>query len=86
MPGVGRGRLLADPVTIGAMVGTNARTSLGGAVVQTSLANTPLAIDCTLPVRLAGLTVAKGKTYTAQIDVNTAAGSTARRTITVVGT
>jgi hypothetical protein len=70
---------------IGAMVGTNTRTTLGGAVVQTSLANTPLAIDCTIPVRLTGLTVAKGKTYTAQIDANTAAGSLARRTITVVG-
>ena len=71
---------------VGAQVGANVRTLLAGAVVQVSQASAPLAIDCTIPVRLTGLTVAKGKTYTVQIDVNTAAGSTARRTITVVGT
>jgi hypothetical protein len=70
---------------IGAMVGTNTRTMLGSVVAQTSLANTPLAIDCAIKVKLTGLTVAKSKTYTAQIDANTAVGSFARRTITVVG-
>ena len=71
---------------IGAQVGANVRTTLGGRVVQNTQPSTPLAIDCTIPVRLTGLTVAKGKTYTVQIDANTAAGSAAHRTITVVGT
>jgi hypothetical protein len=46
----------------------------------------PLSIDCTIRVSLTGLTVATGKTYTVQIDANTAAGSVAHRTITVAGT
>ena len=71
---------------IGTRVGANVRTLLAGNVVQTSQPSTPLAIDCTIPVRLSGLTVAKGKTYTVKIDANTAAGSAANRTITVVGT
>ena len=71
---------------IGAQVGANVQTLLAGTIVQHSQPAAPLAIDCTIPVRLSGLTVAKGKTYTVQIDANTAAGSTAHRTITVVGT
>jgi Cellulase (glycosyl hydrolase family 5) len=71
---------------IGAQVGANVQTLLAGKIVQHSQPAAPLAIDCTIPVRLSGLTVAKGKTYTVQIDANTAAGSTAHRTITVVGT
>ncbi len=71
---------------IGTRVGANVRTLLAGKVVQISQPSTPLAIDCTIPVRLSGLTVAKGKTYTVKIDANTAAGSAANRTITVVGT
>ena len=71
---------------IGTQVGANVRTLLGGKTVQTATPTAPLAIDCTIPVRLTGLTVAKGKTYTVQIDANTAAGSAASRTITVVGT
>jgi hypothetical protein len=71
---------------IGAQVGANVRTTLAGKTVQTSQPSVPLAIDCTIPIRLTGLTVAKGKTYTVQIEANTAAGSTTHRTITVVGT
>jgi hypothetical protein len=71
---------------IGAQVGANVQTLLAGKIVQHSQPAAPLAIDCTIPVRLSGLTVAKGKTYTVQIDTNTAAGSIAHRTITVVGT
>ncbi|HEY7793979.1 MAG TPA: cellulase family glycosylhydrolase [Gaiellaceae bacterium] len=71
---------------IGAVVGANIRTSLGSTAVQNSQASAPLAVDCTIPVRLTGLTVAKGKTYTAVIDANTVLGSAARRTVTVTGT
>jgi cellulase (glycosyl hydrolase family 5) len=71
---------------IGSVVGANVRTFLGSASVQNSQASAPLAVDCTITVRVTGLTVAKGKTYTVQIDANTAIGSVAHRTITVVGT
>jgi Glycosyl hydrolase catalytic core len=71
---------------VGSLVGANVRTFLGSAIVQSSQPSAPLAIDCTIPVRLAGLTVAKGKTYTVQIDANTAIGSATHRTITVAGT
>jgi hypothetical protein len=71
---------------IGAVVGVNTRTSLGSTPVQNAQASAPLAIDCTISIRLTGLTVAKGKTYTAQIDANTVLGSAAHRTITVAGT
>jgi hypothetical protein len=71
---------------IGAQVGANVQTFLAGKIVQTAQPSTPLAIDCTIPVRLTGLTVAKGKTYTVQIDANTSVGSAAHRTITVTGT
>ena len=71
---------------IGSQVGANVTTALAGKTVQRSQTAAPLAIDCTIPVRLTGLTVAKGKTYTVQIDANTTAGSSAHRTITVVGT
>jgi hypothetical protein len=70
---------------IGAVVGANVRTFLGSTSVQNSQTSAPLAVDCTIPVRLTGLTVAKGKSYTAQIDANTAIGSAAHRTITLVG-
>jgi hypothetical protein len=71
---------------IGAVVGVNTRTSLGSTPVQNAQASAPLAIDCTISIRLTGLTVAKGKTYTAQIDANSVLGSAAHRTITVAGT
>ena len=70
---------------IGAAVGVNARTSLAGKLVQLSQSSRNLAMDCTVPVRLDGLTVAKGKSYTAQIDANTKVSGSLQRTITIVG-
>jgi len=71
---------------VGTPVFTSVGTLLGGLTVQTSQVTPLLAIDCTIPVRLNGLTIAKGKTYTVKISANTEAATTAQRTITVVGT
>jgi hypothetical protein len=70
---------------IGAMVGTTSRTSQRGRLVQVSQSATPLALDCTVTVRLTGLRVVKGQTYTAEIDANTKTTGDLRRTITIVG-
>ena len=69
----------------GAIVGVSARTFQGTRTVQTAQATTTLAVDCTITVRLAGLTVAGGQTYRAEIDANTATTPAKRRTITIVG-
>jgi Cellulase (glycosyl hydrolase family 5) len=71
---------------VGTPVFTSVGTLLGGLTVQTSQVTPLLAIDCTIPVRLNGLTIAKGKTYTVKISASTEAATTAQRTITVVGT
>lgn len=44
----------------------------------------PLGADCTVRLRLP-VTVAKGKRYTAVVELNTENGRFATRTITVVG-
>ena len=54
--------------------------------MQAAQTTTTLAFDCTITVRLAGLTVAKGQTYRAEIDANTATTAAKRRTFTIVGT
>lgn len=71
---------------LGTTVGVNARTLQGTRVVQVSQATTPLAIDCTISVRLTGLIVAKGGAYRTEIDANTIATAPTRRTLTIVGT
>jgi len=53
--------------------------------VQTSLGTTPLAIDCTVRVRLTGLTVARRRTYITHVDARTTIIPTLIRTITIVG-
>ena len=70
----------------GSTVGVNVRTFQGSRLVQTAQPSTTLAIDCTIPVRLTGLVVAKGQTYRAEIDANTVVTPAKRRTITIVGT
>jgi hypothetical protein len=70
---------------IGTPVGLTSRTSLGGKLIAVSQAQVPLTIDCTVAYRVAGLTVAKGKTYTVKVDTNTKKGDKAQRTITIVG-
>jgi hypothetical protein len=70
----------------GTVVGVNVRTFLGAQLVQLGQPTTRLAVDCTITIRLDGLAVAKGRTYRAEIDANTAVTAPKRRTITIVGT
>ncbi len=69
----------------GAMVGVASRTFQGTRSVQAAQSSTTLALDCTIAVRLTGLAVARGQTYRAEIDANTATTPAKRRTLTIVG-
>lgn len=69
----------------GTAVGVTYRASVGGRVVAVGQAQPSLAIDCTVSFRLTGLTVAKGATATVTLDLNTANGGGAFRTLAVVG-
>lgn len=68
----------------GTTVGTTTRVSLAGKLVGVAQPAATLQIDCSVRIPLP-VTVAKGKTYTAVIDLNTQVGSAAVRTIRVVG-
>ncbi len=78
-------RTLCANNPVGATVGLTSRTTLGGKLVAASQPQLTLGIDCTVTYRVAGLTVAKGKTYTVTADANTAIGGQLKRTITIVG-
>jgi hypothetical protein len=69
----------------GATVGFTVRSFLAKKLVQVSQGASPLRIDCTVPVRVTGLTVAKKKTYTVTVTANTLTSAEIVRTITVVG-
>lgn len=69
---------------VGTTVGSTSRVSAKGQLVGVSQQALPLGIDCTVPIRLP-VTVAKGQTYTAVVQLNTANGGFASRSITVVG-
>lgn len=71
---------------IGTPVGMTVRTTQGGQLVQVSQASTPLLFDCTVPARVDGLRVVKGRTYTVTVEANTATTANVIRTITLVGT
>jgi len=68
----------------GAPVGTTTRVFVSGTLVQVTQAQLALGIDCTVHVQLP-ISVVRGRTYVATIDVNVGGGNTAKRTITVVG-
>lgn len=70
---------------VGTTVGMTVRASLGGELGLVFQTSQPLGIDCTVPVRLNGLRVAKGKTYTVTVDANTLTTAGVQRTIAVVG-
>jgi hypothetical protein len=70
----------------GSAVGLNSRATLAGKLVAVSQAQASLGLDCTVAYHVTGLTVAKGKTYIVTVDLNTAVGGAASRTITIVGT
>ena len=69
----------------GAAVGTTTRVRVPGRLVGVAQAQLPLALDCTVHVRLP-VTVKRDKTYVATITLNVGGGNAARRVITVVGT
>ena len=69
----------------GAAVGTTTRVRLGGVLAGVTQAQLPLGSDCTVRIRLP-VTVRRGKTYVATIDLNVGGGNSARRVVTVVGT
>ncbi len=69
----------------GSLVGLNSRTTLGGKLVAVSQAQVSLSPQCTIAYRPTGLTIAKGKTYVIALDLNTAVGGSANRTITIRG-
>ena len=69
---------------VGATVGSTARVRLNGKLVGVSQPAGPLQVSCTMSLRLP-VKVAKGKTYVATVDLNTAVGGAAQRLITVVG-
>ena len=70
----------------GATVGYTIRSYLGSEARRRSRQGAaPLGIDCTVKPRVAGLTVAKKKTYRVTVTANTATTAEILRTITVVG-
>ncbi|HSC25860.1 MAG TPA: cellulase family glycosylhydrolase [Vicinamibacterales bacterium] len=69
----------------GTPVGVTYRASIGGKAVTVGQAQPPLAIDCTVAFRIVGLTVPKQQTATVTLDLNTANGNGAARTLSVVG-
>jgi hypothetical protein len=70
---------------VGAPIGVTSTTRLGAKQVAYSQPQMQLAIDCTVTYNVAGLTVAKGKTYTVEAVANTKNGDDLTRTITIVG-
>ena len=70
---------------VGARVGLTSSTTLAGKLVAYSQPQLTLAIDCTVSYRVTPLTVAKGKTYTVEVEANTKNGDVVSRTITIVG-
>jgi hypothetical protein len=70
----------------GTPVGVTYRAFQGSQLVLVGQASLALGIDCTVPVRLTGLTVPKGQTLTVSLELNTAKGNGTTRTLTVKGT
>jgi hypothetical protein len=70
---------------VGATVGYTVRAYLGSKLVEVGQGAGGLGVDCTVPVRVVGLTVAKKKSYRVTVTANTATTAEILRTITVVG-
>ena len=68
----------------GAAVGTTTRVFRAGELVGVTQAQLALGLDCTVRVELP-MRVAPKASYVATVELNTSAGSTAKRTITIVG-
>jgi Cellulase (glycosyl hydrolase family 5) len=69
----------------GTTVGYTMRAFQGSRLLTVRQGTAPLGIDCTIPMPVTGLTVAKGKSYRVTVDANTATTSQLSRIITVVG-
>jgi cellulase (glycosyl hydrolase family 5) len=70
----------------GTPVGVFWRSFAGAQSIVSGQSSALLAFDCTVTVRLTGLTVPKGRTFRVEIDANTATTPAKRRIITIVGT
>ena len=70
---------------VGATVGYTVRGYQGSKLVSVDQGAGSLGIDCTVPVRVVGLTVAKGRSYRVTVTANTLVSGEIVRTITVVG-
>jgi hypothetical protein len=69
----------------GTTVGYTVRSYLGAKLVQVDQGATPLGFDCTVPIRVNGLRVAKKASYRVTVSANTATTAEVVRTITLVG-
>lgn len=69
----------------GSTVGYTIRSYLGSKLVQVAQGASPLGLDCTVPIRVMGLTVAKKRSYRVTVTANTRITAEILRTITVVG-
>lgn len=70
---------------VGTTVGYTVRSYLGNRLVQVDQGAGALGMDCTVPLRVMGLTVAKKKSYRVTVAANTSTTAEITRTITVVG-
>ena len=69
----------------GTLVGVTTKTFQGTRQLGFTQSATTLALDCTIPVRVTGLQIAKGQTYRIEVEANTATTPAKRRVLTVVG-
>ncbi|HET9288169.1 MAG TPA: cellulase family glycosylhydrolase, partial [Gaiella sp.] len=70
---------------VGTTVGYTVRAFLAGKLVEVNQGAGKLGMDCTVPLRVTGLTVAKKKSYRVTVAANTLTTAEITRTITVVG-
>jgi hypothetical protein len=70
----------------GTPVGVTFRAFDATRLVLVGQSSAGLGVDCTVPVRLTGLSVPKGSTLTVSLELNTAKGNGATRTVTITGT
>jgi hypothetical protein len=70
----------------GTEIGVTYRAFENSELVLVGQASQPLGIDCTVPVRLQGLTVGKGQKLIVSLELNTALGNGAVRTLQITGT
>ncbi|HET9286663.1 MAG TPA: cellulase family glycosylhydrolase [Gaiella sp.] len=70
---------------VGTVVGYTVRAFQGRRLMTVRQGTAALGTDCTIPVRVTGLRVAKKKSYRVTVDANTATTASIVRTLTVAG-